>query len=427
MSSLPRSRPSLPSLLRRRDVSILWTAGLVSWVGIYAMFVALPVMVYDRTNSPLATAVTVLGGALPSVLAGQVAGVVADRVDRRRLMIGALIGMAGLTLVYLLLTDGAWWHLAVVNLINSSVGQLIGPAEHALLPELVENERLGEAAALNALNNNLARLFGPALGGLLYTHAGWSASVLLNATTYLTAAALVALVSTRRPHTPPPEDRPGLASEWLEGLRQAWGSRPLRALIGILALVAFGEGFVSALLAPLADELIGGGAQTLGWILSAQAVGGIIGAWWATRAADRHDPLRLLGWAAVSVGLLLALVFNYALFFPHAWPAVLLTGLAGIPFAVFVSAQLQALQLLSLPAARGRIFSLAWSAMGLAQLVGILLAGLGGEHWGVLVINMDAVTYLLAGVGTLMLVGSGRFSVTHRPSTARSVLSPDAQ
>ena len=424
MSSLPRP---LPSLLRRRDVSILWTAGLVSWVGIYAMFVALPVMVYDRTSSPLATAVTVLGGALPSVLAGQVAGVIADRVDRRRLMIGALLAMAGLTLVYLPLADGPWWHLAVVNLINSSVGQLIGPAEHALLPELVEHERLGEAAALNALNNNLARLVGPALGGVLFTQAGWSASVVLNATTYLTAATLVALVSARRPHTPARQDRHGFGSEWLDGVRQTWGNIRLRILICLLALVAFGEGFVSALLAPLARELIGGGAQTLGWLLSAQAVGGIVGAWWATRAADRHDPLRLLGWAAVSIGLLLAVVFNYALFYPHAWPSVLLTGLAGVPFAVFLSAQLQALQLLAPPAARGRIFSLAWSAMGLAQLVGILLAGLGGEHWGVLVINVDAAAYLLAGVLALLLVGTGRLSVTNRPSTSGSVLSPDAQ
>lgn len=392
-----------PSLLRHRDVALLWSSGLVSWVGSYAMFVALPVVVYERTDSPLATAFTVLGGAIPSVVVSQWAGVVADRVDRRRLMVRAGAAMAGLTLGYLLITDGPWWWLALLNFLTSCVGQLIGPAEHALLPELVEAERLGEAASLNALNNNIARLLGPALGGLLYAQAGWSATVILNAGAYLVAALLVQSISSSRARTPEPAQPRSLRLEWVEGVLLVCRSSGLRALLLVLVLVMFGEGFVSALLAPLVGELIGGGASTLGWILSAQAIGGIAGAAWATRVADRHDPFRLLAWAALGAGVLLVAVFNYALAYPRVWPAIVLTALAGGPFAVFASAQLQALQLLSPVAVRGRVFALSWGVMGLAQLVGIGLAGVLGESWGALVINVDAATYLLAGVIALVL------------------------
>lgn len=161
------------------------------------MFVALPVTVYERTNSPLATALTVLGGAVPPVVVGQWAGVVVDRMDRRRVLLVTNLAMAALTTAYLGLAGTPWWTLALTNLVISSVGQLLGPAEHALLPELVPPDRLGEGAGLNALNNSIARLLGPASGGLLYAQFGFAATVTLDSLTYLIAAALMAGVSSR--------------------------------------------------------------------------------------------------------------------------------------------------------------------------------------------------------------------------------------
>lgn len=392
------------SLLRDRDFALIWWAGLASWTGNLAMFVALPVTVYERTDSPLATALTVLGGAVPPVVVGQWAGVVVDRMDRRRVLLVTNLAMATLTTAYLGLADTPWWTFALTNLVLSSVGQLLGPAEHALLPELVPPDRLGEGAGLNALNNSLARLLGPASGGLLYAHFGFTATVTLDALTYLIAAALTAGVSSQRPFTPSRRtERTSLGAEWVQGAVTVWRHSRLRSVVALLALVMFGEGFISALLAPLASDLIGGGAQTLGWILSAQAVGGITGAWWASRIADRHDPLVLLGAGAVASGVLLTLIFNYAYLYPQVWPAIVLTGVAGIPFAVFASAQGLALQVYSPAALRGRVFSLAYGVMSLLQLCGILTAGLAGDRWGPSVINVDAATYLIAGLTALHL------------------------
>lgn len=113
-------------LLRDRDVALLWSAGLVSWTGTLAMFVALPVAVFEASGSPLATALTALAGAMAPVLAGQVAGVVADRLDRRTLLVATNLVMAALTGCYLLLAAGPWWGLAGASLVIGGVAQLLG-------------------------------------------------------------------------------------------------------------------------------------------------------------------------------------------------------------------------------------------------------------------------------------------------------------
>ena len=194
--------PVTRSLLHERDVVLVWAAGLISMTGNLAMFVALPVAVFSSTGSSWATAMTALAGAAPTVLVGQVGGVVADRVDRRGLLAAANVAMAMLTCAFLVLPAGAWWPFAVVNLLVMSAAQFAGPAEHALLGDLIPPSRLGEGASLNALNNNLARLVGPAVGGLVSAQFGFGATVVLDAVTFLIAAVLVLLVSRSRPLVP---------------------------------------------------------------------------------------------------------------------------------------------------------------------------------------------------------------------------------
>lgn len=392
------------SLFLHRDFALVWWAGLISMTGNLAMFVALPVAVHSRTGSPWATAVTALAGLVPTLVLGQFAGVIADRMDRRSLLITANLALAASTCGFLIIPEDVWWPFAAVNLIVRCLGQFAGPAEHALLGELIPPRRLGEGASLNAMNNNLARLIGPAVGGLLYAGVGLHSTILLDAGSFLVAAILMIFVSRHRPFRPdPPTEPSGWLLDWRHGARTVWAHRELRPLILLVTLTTFGEGAISALLAPFTRDVLHGGAEVLGTMLSAQAVGGIAGAWWASRVADRRTPLSLLGGAALASGLLLAVIFNYALVVPTAVPALLLTGVAGFPFAVFGAAQGYALQLYAPPRLRGRVFALAAGMLSLAQLAGITIAGLAAEQWGSLVINLDAATYLIAGVIALRL------------------------
>lgn len=414
MTPSPRRR----SLLRERDVALIWTAGLLAWIGNLALFVVLPFVVFESTSSPIATAITVLGGAVPPVLVGPLAGVLADRWDRRRMLLGADIALAVLTLGYLVIDSGAWVWLAGLTFLRSCVAQLIGPAEHALLPELVPADRLGEVAALNTLNNTIARLVGPALGGVLLAITGLAGVVVLVALCHTGAAASVAAVRHRRFVEAKLSDS-GLLRQWREGAVLAWREPVLRALVPLMALLAVGEGFVSALLAPFTRELLDAGADALGWILSAQAIGGIAGAWWYSRVANRRDPLQVLAVAAVAAGALLAVVFSYPSFAPVLWPAIALTAIAGAPFAVIAAAQGLILQRYVTPAARGRVFGLFWALASLMQIIGIVIAGMLAERLGSMVILVDAIAYLVAGARGMVAVARLRRAATDGRGTTR--------
>jgi len=418
------------ALLLHASFSRVWWSGLISGVGNGALFIALPVYVYGETASTLSTAAVVVAGALPATLVGQFAGVLVDRLDYRRVMVWTNLALGMVTLVYLLSGSADWRLLAGINFLTSSIGQFLGPAENALLPTLVPAQRLGEANSLNALNNSLARLIGPGLGGLALARLGFHEVIVLDALTYLVAAVLVAGVQAPAVQQHSIGERAKFIWEWREGLAVISVNPALRLLFVVVATAAFGEGFISTLMAPFVATVLGGDGQTLGLIMSVQAVGGLIGAWVMARVADRCSSLWLLAWGGLGSGVLLMGYFNYALVFPAVWPALALTAIAGIPFAVFGTAQNLGLQRASPAGARGRVFSACSGLMGLTQLAGMGVSGVLGDRLGVLVINVDAGTYLLAGGVALLAVtrGMGKGKVKESMvSTSRSVeLKPTA-
>lgn len=131
-------------------------------------FVALPYFVFERTGSAFATALAAGAQALPGVTLGPLAGAVADSRDTRRLLIGANVVLAAVTLSFCLASVAPWWVVVIVAFLQAMVAQLVGPAEVVLVPSLVPTASLPAANSLNAANNSLARLIGPAVGGLLY-------------------------------------------------------------------------------------------------------------------------------------------------------------------------------------------------------------------------------------------------------------------
>lgn len=403
----PTERP-LFTLLRNRNFVLMWCAGFVSWVGNYTLFIALPVYIYGETGSTLATSFSVMANVLPMIFVSQFAGVLVDRFDYRRTLLIANFVLVGVTLLFLTVLSAPWWLVVPIAFLGSSVGQFIGPAENALLPTLVDPSRLGAANSLNALNNNLARLVGPALGGLLIASVGFGGVVLTNAATYLLAGLLV--LGVRAPkivRETPTERHPlkRLASEWRTGLRAVRHSRLLSLSFVVALMTGLGEGTISTLMAPFVKVMLRGGGLELGLLMSAQAIGGIAGGLLLTGFADRVPVLRLLGWGALAGGVLDGLIVNYPLIYPALWPALVLVAVAGLPFAMFASAQMTLLQTEAAPEVRGRVFSAYFAAFGLAQLLGMLGAGLLGETVGVMLINTQTVGYLLAGMVVLGAAG----------------------
>jgi MFS family permease len=219
---------------RRRDFALLWFAGLVSMSGDWMLVVALPITVYQLTGSALATGGVLIANKLLALVLGSVAGVFADRWDRKRTMVIANLVRAPILLL-LLAVDSAErvWIVYVVAAALSAVGQFFRPAENALLPRLVGEEHLVPANALNALNDNLSRLVGPALGGLVAVWFGLGGVVAADAASYLVAAGLIAAIAatTRQERTtlPDPATVTGIwadvGREWRAGLRLIWATR----------------------------------------------------------------------------------------------------------------------------------------------------------------------------------------------------------
>lgn len=415
------------SVLRNRDFALLWWGGLVSMLGTWLLSVALPVYIYQTTGSTLATSLMFIAGAAPRVLLGTVAGVFVDRLERKRTMV-VCNALLALTLTPLLFVErsGATWPIYLVAFVQSSVAQFFGPAENALLPTLVGKDRLATANALNALNNNLARLVGPAAGGLVMAAHGLSGAVLVNLASYLVAAVLIGLLAVS-PGAAPERSQATTdsavrrwVSEWREGIDHIRGDRLMLTLLAVMALTSFGEGTFSVLLAPFVGEAFGGGAQGLGWLLSAQAVGGIMGGLAIGWVGSRTSPLKLLGFGALFLGLIDLAIFNYPALLPAIGPALVLMAVAGIPASGFGAGYTTLVQTNVADALLGRVFGTVNTVSALTLLAGMAAAGVLGDLVGVVpVINTQGVVYILAGLLVLVLWRPRRAADPNRGGTAR--------
>jgi MFS family permease len=386
---------------------LVWWAGFISVLGNYMLFIALPVYIFDKTASTLFTAFSVMGGGLASIVVGQVAGVFVDRWQYKRILIIANVILVFITLTFLLTLYLPWWVVIPIAFLQSSVGQFLGPTENALLPTLVDKEQLAAANSLNALNNNLARLAGPALGGLLVSAFGFTTVVMVDAATYLVAVILLLFVNAPKvikDKAPTLNPYKRVFVEWLEGLKTVRQNKFLTLSFVVVALTGLGEGTISSLMAPYVKVMLGGGGAQLGYIMSAQAIGGIAAGLLLVNIVGRIQPLRLLGWSAIFAGLLDGLLFTYPLFYPELWPGLIIIAMAGFPFAAFSTAQMTILQQESTPQTRGRVSSSYFALFAFTQLLGMLGSGLLGDSVGVVIINTQTAVYILAGV--VVLIGS---------------------
>lgn len=385
--------------------------------GDWMLLVALPIYIYQATGSALATGAMFAAGLLPNVLFGSVAGVFVDRWDRKRTLVFGNTLLALSVLPLLVVPQTGWlWVVYAVAFVQSCFGVFNEPAENSLLPALVGDERLVSANSLNATNNNLARLAGPALAGLVVGWFGLVGVVVVDAASYLVSAALVSLISARsapqRPEDAPPADAGGAAAafsgvwrEWAEGLRLVGTGRVLLTVFVVGAVTGLGEGVFLALFPPFVRVALGGGALELGWLMSAQAVGGVLGGLVVGAAAARLSPPRLLGWGAVLFGLIDLAIFVYPSFVESIAVGLALFVLVGVPAAGMLAGLQTLLQTSAKDHVRGRVFGALGTTQALLMLAGTLLGGALGDAVGIVpVLVVQGGAYVAAGILVLVLL-----------------------
>ena len=420
-------------LFRRRDLALLWVGGLVSLMGSWVLHIALALHVYAETGSPLATSGVLIALVVPGILFGAFGGVAADRFDRRRLLVVANVALGLATFALLLLVGGEIWVVYPALFVISTISQLVPPAENALLPRLVDEGELVEANALNALNNNLARLGGPVLGGAVYALAGIGGVVLVDAFSFLFAAACVALVRTSGEVARPAVDAASAAAgavrrmlrDLREGLNAIAARRTVSVVFAVAALAALGEGVFGVMFVVWVKEVVEGGVGHLGWLMSGQAVGGIAGGLVAGWFGRRLSAERLFGLALLAFGVLDLLLFNYPRVVDAFAVGVALIVLVGVPAALSQAARATLMQRDVPDELRGRVFGALGTVSAALMLAGALLAGAVGAALGpLLLLNVQGGVYVVAGLATLALLAGTRATVPFNAESGLEGRSP---
>jgi Na+/melibiose symporter-like transporter len=385
-----------------RDLRLLLAANLVSLTGDWLLRTGIAYQIYVLTGSTLASAAAVLASLIPQIALGSVAGVYADRWDRRRTMAVTNLLMAA-ALLPLLAVQGAGraWIVYAVIAVQSCLAPFFTSAEAALLPSVVPAEHLVTVNSLNGQVRDVARLLGAALGGVIAGLGGIVLLSIVDMVTFVLAAGLLAGIRARRPAAAPA--RPHVLREWAEGLRLASGSRVLRVFLAFTLVTGIGEAIMGTLMAPFVRDILGGDARAYGVIMAAQAIGGIGGGVLVTLVGHRFSPRAMFGWGSAAFGALDLMLFLYPLAGRVLWPAVVLMVLIGVPVACMVAGAMTTFQQATDDRHRGRIYGATVAVDGAAMLLGTVAAGALAERIGILpVITTQGAVYAAAGIMLLL-------------------------
>jgi MFS family permease len=414
-AGLPPGRPprGLASLrpLRHRSFALLWTAGLVSYVGSWMQTVAVGALVISHTGKASWAALVAAGAFLPIGLLSPVGGALADRLPRRPVLaIGNLAAAAAAVLLAVLVAAGHDNPAALVALVTlqGSASALVGPFQQAILPDLVPREEFLAAISLNSAQFNLGRIAGPALAGATVAAFGYPAAFAANAASFL--AVVVALAFVRL--APPGGRAGGLLASLGSGFTAAWREPSCRAAIGTIAVVAFLASPFIALVPVMAHHLTHGGAravaQTTALLTTAQGAGAVVGALCLAPLASRLGSGRVL---AGSLALLPVTLVAYSIS-PTRWWGGAALFVVGLVYIGVLSGLSTIVQLRAPQAYRGRILSFFLVALGVAYPIGALVQGP--------VIDRIGVGWTTAGTAVLLSLIMATVALW-RPGVARAI------
>jgi len=384
------------SLGQHRNYRIFFTGQLVSLAGTWMQNVALAWLVLELSGSPLAVGALAFWRFVPFTVFGLVAGVVADRLDTRRLVMGTQAAAMTVSVLLAAVTLTGTATLPVVYALAALGGIALAfdaPGRQSLTFQMVGPRELPNAVALNAGLFNGSRIIGPAIAGAIIAAAGTGVCFVLNAVSFL--AVLAALASLRQDELHPVErDR---SARVVEGLRRAFAFavhdpqlRPVLAVVTVVSTVGFN---FHVLVPLLAADTLHVGPEGFGLLSASFGLGALVGA--LVTATFRGASWRLLATGATGFGVLaiaLAPVENAVL------AGALLVAI-GVCFTLFTANANALVQLGAPDKLRGRLIGLyLFAFVGLAPVGGLLagwLADLGGTP----------LAFAVAGVTALVTIG----------------------
>jgi MFS family permease len=351
-----RRRSTILAPFRYKDFRLLWFGLIVSNLGTWMQLTTLGYLVVKLSTSAASAAINVgiLGAcsAIPVVLLSPIAGVVADRYPRRRVLFITNLTQAAIALALALLSSFhaiALWELFVLSGMRSTNQAFDAPARQSWVPLLVPREYVGNAIGLNSIAFNAPSVVGPPIAGFLILSVGVSTAFYINAiATFAVVAALVFM----RPSPPSSVVREGVLESILAGVRFLAGHHVLRAVVLMLVVVCLCVRPYIQLLPAYAAHVVHVDARGLGLLLAASGVGAIAGSLLTAIVGSRRRGT--VWFASVVVMSLASIALGIFPTFPAAMVSLVFLGLAVLSFA---GSSNVLLQMLSPDDMRGRAIS----------------------------------------------------------------------
>jgi MFS family permease len=393
--------------LRHRDFRVVWSGTLGSNVGTWMQNVVLAAFGYRLTHSAAYVSLLQFAQLGPLLFLATPAGVIADIVDRRRLLIAMQFQQLVFSLLLAWLARGGHPDhtvLVVVVLVIGVGNAFTGPALGASLPMLVPREDLPGAVSLQSFQMNASRVVGPAIGGVLYPLFGAAAVFAVNAVTYLFAVVAIAAVRFPPPQRDP-SDGKGLG-QLLSGFRIAFGDALIRRALVVIATMSFFCLTFIGLMPVLASDNLGMEVRSLsyGLLYAAFGSGAALGAMSIGTVFARRSKPRIVRFGLLAFAVLLT-AFGLVRTPGLAYPVAVALGFAYFAVVTSLSTVLQ--QHLD-NRVRGRVMALWIMGFGGTVPIGTLAAGPVADHTSITVVVLigAAVALLLAWYANLTAVGA---------------------
>lgn len=387
-------------LLKERNITVLWLAGLISIAGDWLLTISLPFAVYNLTGSTLATGLLFLVQTIPDIFFGQIAGVVADRLNRKTIMIVSDFSRAILLLLLLMVNSAEGvWIIFIVAFLQSFTSQFFYTAQQGIVPQIASSDKLVKVNALFSLSNSIIGIIGPIIGGIIYSIVGLHALAVLDATSFFISGILLLFltISNKGEKSIENENFPteNFWNQLVDGLIVVKGHLVIVTLFIVMGIVMFVQGIISVMIVPFASEVIGGGATTFSYLASTQGAGMLIGGLMIGVIGEKFSLTSIIA----LTGILSGIIFLVEVNFPYLPLVLLCSFLFGIPMVMFNVFITSLLQNSISDRYRGRVFGTYQTLNSLFMLCGLGLATLGGDFIPTITfMNIAAILYVVAGI-----------------------------
>lgn len=366
--------------LAHRDFSLFVLGQGAGIIGYWIQQLAVHWLMYKLTGSALLLGLTVFAAQIPVLILGPIAGAFADRVDRHAAFVAVQIlqavqAFAMAALAYLDVI--APWHIIALAMFLGATIAVELPVRHAYLPDLLgDRADLSNAVAVTSFIGSAGRLVGPSIAGVVIAVFSEATCFLLNGFSYFIVLATL-LAIRRKAHQRSAQTSP-VFRDLHEGALYAWRSRPIRALLTVLAVMSFMATPYQPLMPAFVTEAYQGGPETLGFLVAAAGCGALAGTGYLSTRASARGLIRLIVVAMACAGGALV-AFAFVRWYPLSLLLMAVTGFGILATSVSVNMILQSIVADSM---RGRVMSLYTAAfMGISPL-GSFIAGAAADRIG---------------------------------------------